>query len=78
MSCEVIDQDTVSARRYRHKGLGDRLVVRLVVRLVPDSLHQAEDLALEYVGFEAPEHVAAVGVRPRRALGFPEWALPQV
>nr|WP_042183379.1 hypothetical protein [Kibdelosporangium sp. MJ126-NF4]CEL15477.1 FIG01126201: hypothetical protein [Kibdelosporangium sp. MJ126-NF4]CTQ92121.1 FIG01126201: hypothetical protein [Kibdelosporangium sp. MJ126-NF4] len=65
------DTDRFSARRYRHPGLPDRPVVRLVA----DSLGQAEDLTLEYLGFEGTEQITPVGVGRRQALGFPAWAI---
>ncbi|NEE24619.1 hypothetical protein G3M53_03965, partial [Streptomyces sp. SID7982] len=38
------DADTLTARTYTHTALGDRAVVRLV----PGTLGEAEDLALEF------------------------------
>ena len=63
--------DTLSTRAYRHPVLGDRTVVRLV----PGTLGQAEDLTMEFLGFTAPETVTEVGVVRQQALGFPAWAL---
>ncbi|UWP85045.1 hypothetical protein Dfulv_12775 [Dactylosporangium fulvum] len=63
--------DTLTTRAYRHPVLGDRTVVRLV----PGTLGQAEDLTMEFLGFTAPEAVAEVGVVRQQALGFPAWAL---
>ncbi|MEV0127681.1 hypothetical protein AB0H83_04355 [Dactylosporangium sp. NPDC050688] len=63
--------DTLTTRAYRHPVLGDRTVVRLV----PGTLGPAEDLTMEFLGFEAPEAVAEVGVVRQQALGFPAWAL---
>jgi len=65
------DRDAVTARRYAHPALGDRVVVRLT----PAVLGRAEDLTCEYLGFDAPGRVAAVGTGRRSALGFPAWAL---
>ncbi|TCO52849.1 hypothetical protein [Actinocrispum wychmicini] len=65
------DQDGVAARCYAHPALAGRPVVRLVA----DIVGQAEDLALEYLGFEPPERVTPVGATRREALGFPAWAL---
>lgn len=62
--------DTVSAREYRHRALGDRPVVRLV----SDSLGTAEDLTLEFHGFSLHQ-TEAVGYQLRKGLGFPGWAL---
>ncbi|MDI1462475.1 hypothetical protein QEZ54_16000 [Catellatospora sp. KI3] len=63
--------DALSARRYRHPVLGDRAIVRLV----PATLGGAEDLSMEFLGFEKPESAAPVGVVRQQALGFPAWAL---
>lgn len=63
--------DHVSARQYRHAALGDRPVVKLTA----DSLAQGDDLAMEFLGFDAPEVDGPVAVRRRQALGFPGWAL---
>jgi len=63
--------DTLTTRAYRHPVLGDRTVVRLV----PGTLGQAEDLTMEFLGFTAPETVTEVGVVRQQALGFPAWAL---
>ncbi|OLR93004.1 hypothetical protein [Actinokineospora bangkokensis] len=65
------DRDTITARRYRHPALDDRVVVRLV----PEVLGAAEDLTCEYLGFAAPESAEPVGTGRRSALGFPAWAL---
>ncbi|MEW2390839.1 hypothetical protein AB0933_21030 [Streptomyces venezuelae] len=62
--------DTLTARAYAHPVLEGRTVVRLV----PEAIGPAEDLALEYLGFGAPTSVA-VGRVQRRSLGFPAWAL---
>ncbi len=42
--------EQIVARTYRHPALGDRPVIRLA----SDRLGQAEDLAMEFLGFEAP------------------------
>ncbi|MBW2734957.1 MAG: hypothetical protein JRH20_21450, partial [Deltaproteobacteria bacterium] len=63
--------DTVSARTYQHPALGERCVVRLV----PDTLAQGEDITFKTLGFEAPEVEGGVAKQQRRALGFPSWAL---
>ncbi|GAA3853686.1 DNA-binding protein [Saccharothrix violaceirubra] len=65
------DRDTLTARRYTHPGLGERAVVRLV----PATLGQAEDLTCEFLGFGTPERTPSVGTARRVALGFPAWAL---
>ena len=46
------------ARTYRHPTLGDRRVIRLT----PDRLGPAEDLAMEFLGFQKPEVSATVAV----------------
>jgi hypothetical protein len=63
--------EQVVARSYRHPALAGRPVVRLT----SDRLGQAEDLAMEFLGFGAPEVSAPVAVQQRRSLGFAEWAL---
>ncbi|MEV0681990.1 hypothetical protein AB0I60_36255 [Actinosynnema sp. NPDC050436] len=65
------DRDTITARRYLHAALGERVVVRLV----PAVLGRAEDLTCEYLGFGEPARVTGVGTGKREALGFPAWAL---
>ncbi|MBS2534359.1 hypothetical protein KGQ20_16435 [Catenulispora sp. NF23] len=74
-------EDVLQARAYRHPALTDRTVVRLV----PRSLGEAEDLTMEFLGFDRPASgtdnadvavaVAEVGVVLRKSLGFPAWAL---
>ncbi|MCE0539100.1 hypothetical protein LWF15_26725 [Kineosporia rhizophila] len=63
--------DVVTARVYRHPALGERPVVQLV----PETLGPAEDLALEFLGFELSQPPVPVGTGRRQALGFPAWAL---
>ncbi len=63
--------DTLTARTYRHPALDGRVVVRLV----PATLGEAEDLGLEFLAFGAPERVDEVGLVRQQALGFPAWAL---
>ncbi|AOS64593.1 hypothetical protein [Actinoalloteichus hymeniacidonis] len=65
------DRGILTARRYRHPALEDRVVVRLV----PQLLGQAEDLTGEFLGFDATPQTAEVGTAKRSALGFPAWAL---
>ena len=43
--------EQVVARTYTHAALGDRPVIRLA----SDRLGQAEDLAMEFLGFEQPK-----------------------
>ncbi|MEU1122197.1 hypothetical protein ABZ371_01055 [Streptomyces sp. NPDC005899] len=65
------DADTLTARTYTHPALGDRPVVRLV----PGTLGEAEDLALEFLGLARTAEAPVVGQVRREALGFPAWAL---
>ncbi|MDI2126918.1 hypothetical protein [Yinghuangia seranimata] len=78
------DVDTLTARTYTHPALGDRPIVRLV----PGTLGEAEDLALDFLGLtrdtgdDVPAADAAgkdtaptVGLVRRETLGFPAWAL---
>jgi hypothetical protein len=62
--------DVLVARGYRHAALDERVVVRLV----PEALGEAEDLALEFLGF-AGDGGERVGRVRRQSLGFPAWAL---
>ena len=65
------DADTLTARTYAHPRSDDRRIVRLV----PGTLGEAEDLALDFLGLTRRRR------RPRSArcaaetLGFPAWAL---
>ncbi|MFC5644851.1 DNA-binding protein [Kitasatospora cinereorecta] len=61
----------LTARTYRHPGLDDRVVVRLVAA----ELGAAEDQALGFLGLETDGEPADVGLGLRQALGFPEWVL---
>ncbi|RPK69280.1 hypothetical protein EES43_00490 [Streptomyces sp. ADI96-02] len=61
----------LTARAYRHPGLDDRVVVRLVA----GELGAAEDLAAGFLGLEPDAEPAVVGLGPRQSLGFPEWVL---
>ncbi|QFR02348.1 DNA-binding protein [Streptomyces phaeolivaceus] len=61
----------LTARTYRHPGLEDRVVVRLVA----GELGAAEDLAAGYLGLEQDAEPAVVGLGLRQSLGFPEWVL---
>ncbi|MFG2328498.1 hypothetical protein ACGFMM_02630 [Streptomyces sp. NPDC048604] len=63
--------DVLTARAYAHPALEDRPVVRLV----PETIAAAEDLALEYLGFTAGDAAEPVGRVRRQSLGFPAWAL---
>ncbi|GAA2649830.1 DNA-binding protein [Streptomyces spororaveus] len=63
----------LTARSYRHPGLGDD---RVVVRLAPGELGAAEDLAAGFLGLVRDEdEPPVVGLSRRQALGFPEWVL---
>ncbi|MEU1292618.1 DNA-binding protein [Streptomyces sp. NPDC005840] len=61
----------LTARAYRHPGLDDRVVVRLVA----GELGAAEDLAAGFLGLEPDAEPAVVGLGLRQSLGFPEWVL---
>ncbi|MGW0856830.1 hypothetical protein [Streptomyces sp. NPDC002690] len=65
------DADALTARTYTHAALGDRSVVRLV----PGTLGEAEDLALEFLGLARTSEAPVVGQVRRETLGFPAWAL---
>ncbi len=61
----------LTARTYRHPGLDDRVVVRLVA----GELGAAEDLVAGFLGLEQAAAPVVVGLGLRRSLGFPEWVL---
>ncbi|WP_431676857.1 DNA-binding protein [Kitasatospora sp. KL5] len=61
----------LTARSYRHPGLDGRVVVRLV----PEELGEAEDLVAGFLGLEPDGDPVEVGVGQRQSLGFPEWVL---
>ncbi|MGV9455845.1 hypothetical protein [Streptomyces sp. NPDC003635] len=65
------DADTLTVRTYTHPALDDRQVVRLV----PGTLGDAEDLALEFLGLAREPEAPEVGQVRRETLGFPAWAL---
>jgi hypothetical protein len=65
------DVDTLTVRTYTHAVLPDRPIVRLV----PATLGDAEDLALGFLGLTRDDDVPQVGQVRREALGFPAWAL---
>ncbi|MEU3986350.1 hypothetical protein AB0F77_40910 [Streptomyces sp. NPDC026672] len=65
------DADTLTVRTYTHPALDDRPVVRLV----PGTLGEAEDLALEFLGLTREPEAPEVGQVRRETLGFPAWAL---
>ncbi|MFI7114685.1 DNA-binding protein [Nonomuraea sp. NPDC050227] len=59
------------ARAYRHPGLDDRVIVRLVT----EELSGAEDAVGGFLGLVPEGEAAVVGLGLRRSLGFPEWVL---
>ncbi|MFJ8543657.1 hypothetical protein ACIRFH_16850 [Streptomyces sp. NPDC093586] len=65
------DADTLTVRTYTHPALDGRSVVRLV----PGTLGDAEDLALEFLGLAREAQTPEVGQVRRETLGFPAWAL---
>ncbi|MFG2958023.1 hypothetical protein ACGF5O_30450 [Streptomyces sp. NPDC048291] len=65
------DADVLTARTYTHPALDGRTVVRLV----PGTLGEAEDLALEFLGLGREPAAPEVGQVRRETLGFPAWAL---
>ncbi|MEU9404300.1 hypothetical protein AB0E08_01110 [Streptomyces sp. NPDC048281] len=65
------DADVLTARTYTHPALDGRTVVRLV----PGTLGEAEDLALEFLGLGREPEAPEVGQVRRETLGFPAWAL---
>ncbi|WP_329184369.1 hypothetical protein [Actinacidiphila glaucinigra] len=65
------DADTLTVRTYTHPVLDDRRVVRLV----PGTLGEAEDLALDFLGLTRQDEAPEVGQVRRETLGFPAWAL---
>ncbi|MFF3372500.1 hypothetical protein ACFYXF_06015 [Streptomyces sp. NPDC002680] len=65
------DADTLTVRTYTHPALDERQVVRLV----PGTLGEAEDLALDFLGLVREPEAPEVGQVRRETLGFPAWAL---
>ncbi|MFS8204137.1 hypothetical protein ACLVWQ_36380 [Streptomyces sp. CWNU-52B] len=65
------DADTLTVRTYTHPALDGRRTVRLV----PGTLGEAEDLALEFLGLTREPQTPEVGQVHRETLGFPAWAL---
>ncbi len=68
---DVDATERIVARTYRHPALGKRPVIRLA----SDRLGEAEDLAMEFLGFVAPEVSGPIALQQRRSLGFAAWAL---
>ena len=70
----TVDADAteqVVARTYHHPALGNRPVIRLA----SDRLGEAEDLAMEFLGFGSPSVSPPIALQQRRSLGFAAWAL---
>ncbi|MBT3149434.1 hypothetical protein HTV45_00655 [Streptomyces sp. CHD11] len=65
------DADALTVRTYTHTALEERKVVRLV----PGTLGEAEDLALDFLGLAREPETPEVGQVRRETLGFPAWAL---
>jgi hypothetical protein len=65
------DADVLTVRTYTHPALDERRIVRLV----PGTLGEAEDLALEFLGLVREPETPEVGQVRRETLGFPAWAL---
>lgn len=65
------DADVLTVRTYTHPALDERKIVRLV----PGTLGEAEDLALEFLGLVREPETPEVGQVRRETLGFPAWAL---
>ncbi|MFD3454966.1 hypothetical protein ACFWVC_22660 [Streptomyces sp. NPDC058691] len=65
------DADILTVRGYTHPVLDGRRVVRLV----PGTLGEAEDLALDFLGLTREPETPEVGQVRRETLGFPAWAL---
>ncbi|MEV6180053.1 hypothetical protein [Streptomyces sp. NPDC052015] len=65
------DADVLTVRTYTHPALDERRIVRLV----PGTVGEAEDLALEFLGLAREPETPEVGQVRRETLGFPAWAL---
>ncbi|MGY1456449.1 hypothetical protein [Streptomyces sp. SS8] len=65
------DADVLTVRAYTHPALDERRIARLV----PGTLGEAEDLALDFLGLAREPVVHEVGQVRRETLGFPAWAL---
>ncbi|MEY9490811.1 hypothetical protein RKD26_006605 [Streptomyces calvus] len=65
------DADVLTVRTYTHTALDERKIVRLV----PGTLGEAEDLALDFLGLVREPETREVGQVRRETLGFPAWAL---
>ncbi|WP_338694546.1 hypothetical protein V2W30_07100 [Streptomyces sp. Q6] len=65
------DADALTVRAYAHPVLEGRTVVRLV----PETLGEAEDLALDFLGLHRTALHSGLGQVRRETLGFPAWPL---
>ncbi|MEV5731041.1 hypothetical protein AB0N50_35455 [Streptomyces pharetrae] len=65
------DADVLTVRTYTHPTLDERTIVRLV----PGTLGEAEDLAMDFLGLVRDPRIREVGQVRRETLGFPAWAL---
>ncbi|OSZ56805.1 hypothetical protein OQI_30935, partial [Streptomyces pharetrae CZA14] len=65
------DADVLTVRTYTHPALDERTIVRLV----PGTLGEAEDLAMDFLGLVRDPRIREVGQVRRETLGFPAWAL---
>lgn len=63
--------DRVDARAWRHPGIPDRVVVRLV----PAGIAGGDEAEARLHGFVPAGVVEGLGVQVRRSLGFPGWVL---
>ena len=65
--------EKIVARTYRHPALGERPVIRLA----SDRLGQAEDLAMEFLGFEAPAVSAPIAQQHAPQFGLCRLGIDQ-
>ncbi|MFF3737773.1 hypothetical protein [Streptomyces sp. NPDC002566] len=70
-STDRADADVLTVRTYTHAALAGRSVVRLV----PGTLGEAEDLALDFLGLVREPEAPEIGQVRKETLGFPAWAL---
>ncbi len=69
--CDAATTETIVARTYSAAALGQRVVVKLS----SDRLVAAEDLAMEYLGFQPQAISPPIAQQHRTALDFAHWAL---
>ncbi len=69
--CDAATTETIVARSYSAAALGPRVVVKLS----SDRLVAAEDLAMEYLGFQPQGTSPPIAQQHRTALDFAHWAL---